>query len=77
MKLLIEAVVVGVFMILFGYIGSIIAKNLLPKTENYENFNKYHVMELALFLAGFLAHLSFQLLGVNKWYCKYGVACTK
>ncbi len=76
-KLLFEAIIVGFFIIIFGYIGSYLASIILPKTNKNEYFNKYHVMEFALFLTGFIAHLVFQLIGINKWYCKNGVACYK
>jgi uncharacterized membrane protein YeaQ/YmgE (transglycosylase-associated protein family) len=75
-KLLFEAFVVGISIIIFGYIGAFVASFILPKTEKNEYFNKYHVMEAALFFTGFIAHLVFQLLGINKWYCKNGVACS-
>ncbi len=77
MKLFIEACLVGIIIIFFGYIGSLIAKTILPKPKNNEYFNKYHVMELSLFIAGFLTHIIFQFIGFNKWYCKHGLACIK
>ena len=75
LDLLKEATVVGISLILFGYIGSYIASVILPDTKRGEYFNKYYVMELSLFLAGFIAHLVFEYTGINKWYCKNGVAC--
>ncbi len=29
----------------------------------------------SLFLLGAIAHLLFELIGANKWYCKNGTAC--
>lgn len=38
-------------------------------------WNKYHSMEISLFLAGVIAHIGLELVGMNKWYCQNGVAC--
>ena len=29
------------------------------------------------FVLGVFAHVLFELLGANKWYCTYGAACAK
>jgi hypothetical protein len=75
--LLLEAITVGISLIFFGYIGSYIADAVLPQPKRGEYFNKYYVMELSLFLTGVIAHLVFEYTGINKWYCKNGVACRK
>ena len=76
-QLLIEAVFVGVALIVVGSIvGGIIAYILstdLPKV--CKNWNKYHVMEISLFLSGFLLHILCEISGLNKWYCKNSYAC--
>jgi hypothetical protein len=77
MKLLIEAIVVGISIIIFGSLMSFVA-GLFFKTELppvCKDWNKNYVMEIALFLTGFVAHLFFEVSGVNKWYCKNGNAC--
>ena len=56
MKVIVEAVVVGISLLVF-------AKAL--KMLNVTN----------LFVVGFLIHLVFEILGLNKWYCKHGAAC--
>lgn len=59
MKLLIEATVVGAFVMLpFALISSHVKNTLL-----------------AVFLTGFISHFIFEYIGANKWYCKYGKAC--
>jgi hypothetical protein len=75
LQLIKEAIAVGILMIGFGYLGSMIAQATWKKTAPGEYFNKYHIMEASLFFAGVLAHLTLEALGVNKWYCKNGVAC--
>jgi hypothetical protein len=62
-ELLIEASVVGVVLLILGKI-----------LNNYQITKKYH-LEATLFLAGSLAHLFFEMVGFNKWYCKNSVAC--
>lgn len=74
-KVLKEAIIVGICLIFFGYLGGGIAKMILPVPNINEYFNKYHIMELSLFIAGLLFHLTCEILGINKWYCKNGAAC--
>ena len=42
-----------------------------------KDWNKKHAMEISLFLTGFTLHLLCEFGGLNKWYCKNGVACSK
>lgn len=56
MKVIVEAVVVGISLLVF-------AEGL--KMLNVTN----------LFVVGFLIHLVFEILGLNRWYCKHGAAC--
>lgn len=68
-NLLTEAVFVGIFSIIVGFIIERILEKL------FKNFNIYYTGIISLFLAGFFIHLLFQYAGINKWYCKNGVAC--
>jgi hypothetical protein len=61
MKLLIEAVVVGLVMLAIHYGLSMMFKNQM----------------LVVFLTGFMGHLLFELFGANKWYCTHGKACSE
>jgi hypothetical protein len=78
-KLLIEAIVVGIIVVLVGTVVTFIVSNIfaveLPPTCRV--WKKNYTMEIALFLTGVLTHLGFELLGGNTWYCKNGVACKK
>ncbi len=69
LRLLFEAICVGITVVIFGYIGGYIAKKILPKVKLGEHFNKYHIMEVSLFIAGALLHLFFEIVGLNQWYC--------
>ena len=78
-----EAVVVGFVLVIVGLmVGALlhltIPSAIDPQHQAFcEGWNKYHVMELSLFLTGVFAHLLFEATGVNKWYCSHGVACRK
>lgn len=78
-KLLIEAIVVGIIVVLIGtavtYVVSKITAVELPPTCKV--WKKNYTMEIALFLTGALTHLGFELVGGNTWYCKNGSACKK
>jgi hypothetical protein len=69
-----EGIAVGIFTTAVGLVVSMIVKNLpLPKDKT--NWNRYHVMELSLFVTGFAAHVLLQITGGNAWYCEHGSAC--
>ena len=76
-KLFKEAVFVGICLVI---IGSIVAFAVAKFNTNKmplicKNWNKNYIMEICLFLTGFIAHLLFEYVGFNKWYCKHGNAC--
>ena len=77
MKLLIEAVVVGIGVVIIGtLVGYVVGKCLsidLPKL--CKEWNKNHIMEISLFLTGVIFHLLCEFSGLNRWYCKNGHAC--
>jgi len=79
MQLITEAVVVGIATVVVGsLVGFILGKYFssdLPAV--CKRWNKNHIMEISLFLTGFLIHIISEYAGVNKWYCKNSRACTK
>lgn len=79
LQIIIEAIIVGIVVVIIGVIISsligIIWKKSVPKV--CQDWNKNHVMEIALFLTGFLTHILFQVVGINKKYCSIGYACKK
>ena len=79
MKLLFEALFVGVIVVITGsVVGFAVGKMMgsdLPSV--CKDWNKKYAMEISLFFTGFLTHLLFEFLRLNKWYCKNGVACLK
>jgi hypothetical protein len=79
MKLILEALTVGVITVIVGFfvgfgVGKLFSSDL-PKV--CKKWNKNHVMEISLFITGALIHLLCEFSGINRWYCKNGVACKK
>lgn len=70
-RLIIEALVVGLVIMAMGYPSSMLALKILPMVDN----NHIPAMYLSLFITGVSSHLLFESLRVNKWYCTNGFAC--
>lgn len=79
MRLLVEAVSVGILTVLVGsLVGFILGKTVSTNLPRLcKEWNKNHIMEMSLFLTGVAVHLLCEITGINKWYCKNGVACHK
>ena len=76
LKLLVEAIAVGIITVFVGYtISWIISRFLTKADELNKEFNKNYIMELVLFLTGMCIHLLCEVSGINSWYCENGVAC--
>ena len=69
---MIEAIAVGILIVI---IGTVVTKLFFNSSS--QSWNKYHVMEIALFLTGFFTHLFCEFSGINQWYCKNGNACQR
>ena len=69
--LIIEALAVGVGVMIIGLLLMWLAKNILPKT----NLNTFFAHTVMLFILGVTVHLVCEWIGVNNWYCKNGSAC--
>lgn len=80
-QLLIEAFVVGIAAMVIGTgVGFALSQTpLAPKGlgTSDKDWNKYYVMEISLFLTGFLSHIIFEFAGANKWYLTNSVAAMK
>lgn len=79
MNLLIEAIAVGIILVIVSsLVGIVVGKFMSVELhEMCKKWNKNHIMEITLFISGVLVHLLCEYLGINKWYCKNGVACKK
>tara|TARA_Y100000590_G_scaffold443363_1_gene572700 strand:+ start:1051 stop:1311 length:261 start_codon:yes stop_codon:yes gene_type:complete len=75
-RLLIEAVIVGIITVVVGYIVTWIVSNFNKDAKDInKEWNKNHIMELVLFLTGVCIHLLCEVSGINSWYCENGLAC--
>ena len=73
LKIVIESIVVGILLIPITIIAgwlvtAIVNKPSLP--EVCATWNKHNIMEINLFVAGFLFHMISEYSGLNNWYCK-------
>ena len=69
--LLTEAITVGLFTVVLGYLVVYVMKLMKLKLSREVS------MGLALFIIGMLIHIICEFTGINKWYCKNGHACSK
>lgn len=71
---LIELIVVGLSLVILGYVGSAAAIAIVkpkPLPEECRDWNQFYLMELSLFLTGILAHVVFEVSGLNSYYARY------
>ena len=78
-QVLMQAVVVGISTVIMGSIVGFVISQLVPSTgtKDSKDWNKYYVMEIALFFTGFFLHIAYEVLGLNAWYCKDVFAKTR
>ncbi len=77
LKLLFEAIVVGTILMVTGVIVNRLLRlahektklTLIPEDYEFDEWNKHRIVEVSLFITGFLAYIILDVLGVNKWYC--------
>ena len=74
-QLLMEAIAVGILLVPLGYLVLYGSVELSKRYKSVDNMDKNIKMSLGFFLLGVLTHLSCEFTGINKWYCKKGVAC--
>jgi len=74
LRLIIEALTVGLVIMAMGFPSSMIALKILPIKEGEDHIP---VMYLSLFLTGVLSHIVLEILKLNLWYCKNGFACSE
>jgi len=74
-----EAIFVGIVLVIIGnMVGFLVGKSLSVSLPSVcKSWNKNYVMEISLFLTGFIAHYFFEYAGLNKYYCLHGVACKR
>ena len=72
LRVLIEAVVIGSIVVVVAYlVGWLLGTMHILKVDlpdECKDWNKLHIMEVTLFITGFLMHIFFEALGLNRWY---------
>lgn len=68
-----EATFVGILTALIGYVASALVKPYfkVDLPQICKSWNKNHLMEISLFVTGFLLHLFLEFTGLNKTYALY------
>lgn len=78
-QILIEAFVVGVSTIIMGNIVAYFTRYFIEQ-ESYRYCNTwetFNILQVTLFLTGFLLHIFYEIAGLNKWYCRTLYANTR
>lgn len=70
-KILTEAVVVGVALVVVGMLIHLVVNKFMK-----HDMNNNVVLATHFFIAGIVVHLLAEYSGMNKWYCKNGSACS-
>ena len=67
-----EAVVIGLLTILAGYIASALVKPFTKVSlpDVCKTWNSKYMLEISLFMTGFILHFSFEIAGLNDKYCR-------
>ena len=73
--LLMEAIAVGILLVPLGYLVLYGSVELSKRYKSIDNMDKNIKMSLGFFLLGMLTHIFCEFTGINKWYCKKGIAC--
>jgi hypothetical protein len=71
-NVLLEALVVGVVLVVLGMILHLISMKFMK-----HDMNDNLTLAVHFFVIGFIFHLLCEVTNVNKWYCKHGQACSK
>jgi hypothetical protein len=74
-QLLMEAIAVGILLVPLGYLVLYGSVELSKRYKSIDRMDKNIKMSLGFFILGMLTHLFCDFTGINKWYCKKGVAC--
>jgi len=70
-NILTEAVIIGVALVVVGMLLHLGASKFMK-----HDMNNNVVLATHFFVAGVAVHLLSEYSGINKWYCKNGIACS-
>jgi hypothetical protein len=72
---LVEALVIGGITAVVGFVISTLLMYASAPDFSLRRYKFWPYVVIAFFLTGFLMHVGFELIQINKWYCKQGYAC--
>ena len=74
MRLLVEALIVG---LVTGLVGSVVSLGIMYVDPKFslKKYTFWPQVFISYFLTGLLLHLLFEFAGANGWYCRNGNAC--
>jgi multisubunit Na+/H+ antiporter MnhE subunit len=75
MNFVYEILAVGLSTAIIGFIISTMLMYVFVKDFSKKSYHFWWQVMLSYFITGCLVHILCQVTGVNKWYCKNGVAC--
>jgi O-antigen/teichoic acid export membrane protein len=75
MNFLYEILAVGVATAIIGFLVSTLLMYVFVKDFSTKKYHFWWQVILSYFITGCLVHVLCQITGINKWYCKNGVAC--
>jgi O-antigen/teichoic acid export membrane protein len=75
MNFLYEILAVGVATAIIGFVISTLLMYVFVKDFSTKKYHFWWQVILSYFITGCLVHVLCQITGINKWYCKNGVAC--
>lgn len=66
-----EAIVIGIVFIILGKLIGCLSKPFFGVSlpEICSKWNQNYILEINLFLLGFISHLCFEFSGMSHWYC--------
>jgi hypothetical protein len=72
-RVFIEACIMGLLVMLVGIISGRFVKPYFKVSlpEICKKWNKKNVMEVSLFMTGFILHILLEITGINKQYASY------
>ena len=70
-----EILAVGVATAIIGFLVSTLLMYVFVKDFSTKKYHFWWQVILSYFITGCLVHVLCQITGINKWYCKNGVAC--
>ena len=69
-----EVLVVGVIIAIIGLVCSVLLMYAFVDDFSLSEYHFWRQVMLSYFLTGCLAHVLFQITGVNAWYITHGVS---